>query len=264
MSNSTGKDGLYFTQTKLKLLAKTGKATPDADGYYELVIGGLNVHNNSGSWFYTAQGVKELFGPGSLLNRKIANGCLRAEVNHPTQRDGESYDNFIARMMDIDLNNVCAHFKEVWLDENFGKNHPEYKNPDLMAIMGKVKPIEPKGSILRSALENIHENVCFSVRSLAQQSYEQGKVVRRLAEVVTFDFVNEGGVLVASKWDSPATESADNVTKVLTQSPVTQRSLERIVQKGKTAAFALESTATADYLLQKHFAKPTESIFKKW
>ena len=83
---------ILFAQTKLPMLGKKGVTKPDENGYYTLVIAGLNTHNNSKSWYYTAEGVRELFGPGSLLHRRVANGCLRAEVNHPRRMPGEKDD----------------------------------------------------------------------------------------------------------------------------------------------------------------------------
>lgn len=251
--------GMYFAQTKLRMLGKLGKATPDADGYYELVVGGLNVCNNTNSYKYVADGVKELFGPGSLLHRRVANGCLRAEVGHPTKRPGESDNSFVNRMLDIDRNNVCAHFKEIWLDENFGKNHPEYRNPELIAIMAKVKPAEPKGAMLLEGLENPNENVCFSIRAIAEEMFVKGKLIRILKEVITIDFVNEGGITIASKWDSPATESA--VNKI--SGKVTQEMLVSATQK--ESAFATESSAeAASVIVARHFKPAVPPIWNKW
>lgn len=248
---------VLFEQTKLSLNGKNGIATPDEDGYYELVLGALNVHNNSRSWYYTDKGARELFGPGSLIHRKIANGCMRGEVNHPKQQPGEKLEAFYDRMMDIDLNNVCCHFKALWLDETFGKTHPEFGNPDMIAIMGKVKPSGPKGYILKEALENKHENVCFSIRSLANEEIVRGKRIRALTELITIDFVNEGGILVASKWDSPATES-------IASTPVIEQVLRRCSSKGENRTFSLESAQVADFILAKHFAPKTAQIYHKW
>lgn len=258
---------LYFTQTKLSMLGKSGTAVPDKDGYYEIVIGGLNTHNNSGSWYYTANKVLELFGPGSLLHRKIANGCLRGEVEHPRQMPNEKYDDYLDRMMSIDLNNVCAHFKDVWIDKDFGKKNPKLGNPDLIGILGKVKPVEPKGAILRQALENPSENACFSIRSLAEQNLTGGKIVRTIIEVITFDFVNEGGLTMASKWDSPATESIHNQRaseQIMTPVPI--ESLQRLAnRKPREKMFSLESSEMANYILDRYGKnKPVETIFKKW
>lgn len=249
---------LYFEQTKLTAFGKTGKIEPDKDGYYTLVAGALNVYNNSKSWYYTAEGAKELFGPGSLLHRKIANGCLNGEVNHPHQKPGEKTEAFMNRMLDIDLNNVCCHFRAVWLDFEFGKKHPEYNNPDMIAIMVEVKPSGAKGYMLKEALENQHQNVCFSIRSLAKETMVRGKVIRQLLELVTIDWVNEGGVLVASKWDSPATETISNT-------PVIQRVLENCSSKNeKNRAFALESAVVADYILDRYFQKKPNAIYRGW
>lgn len=256
---------ICFSQTKLTALGKTGKATPDKDGYYELVLGGLNTHNNSGAWYYTAEKVRELFGPGSLLHRKIANGCLRAEVNHPQQRPGEKLEDFYARMMDIDLNNVCAHISKIWLDENYGKNNPHLNNPSLIAIMGLVKPAAPKGEILKEGLENPNENVCFSIRSLAEESFIRGKRVRTIQEVITFDLVNEGGILIASKWDSPATETISNDINKELSTPIVREILERSAQKQKNRVFSLESgDISPEYVLSKYFPKQSPRIYNRW
>lgn len=248
---------ILFEQTKLSMFGRNGKQTPDADGYYELVVGGLNTYNNTKAWYYTAEGAKQLFGPGSLLHRKIANGCMRGEVNHPRMQPGEKEESFYSRMMDIDLNNVCCHFKAIWLDENFGKNHPEYGNPDLIAIMAKVKPSGAKAQVLRDALENDCENVCFSIRSLANEEIVRGKRIRALTELITIDFVNEGGILVASKWDSPATES-------ISSAPVIESVLRRCADT-KRYDFALESTQVAEFILSRHFApQKAPSVYHRW
>lgn len=252
---------LYFSQSKLPMLGKKGLTKPDEDGYYTLVLGGLECYNNSGSWYYTAEGVRQLFGPGSILNRRIENGCLRAEVNHPRQMPGERPDAFFARQLDIDLNNTCAHFKAIWLDEEFGRKHPEYKNPNLIAIMGKVKPQGPKKDILQEALENNAANICFSIRALAQEKLIRGKVVRTLEEIVTIDLVNEGGITVASKWDSPATESINDTDVV----EITSRILERIANGSREMAVATEaSVEMANYLQKKYFAPTRVPVFSRW
>lgn len=248
---------IFFEQTKLTNFNKKGRAVPDEDGYYEIVVGAVNVHNNSRAWYYTEKGIRELFGPGSLLHRKIANGCFRGEVNHPRQMPGEKLEDFYARMMDIDLNNVCCHFKALWIDPEFGKKHPEYKNPEMIAIIGKVKPAGPKGYILKEALENEHENVCFSIRSLANEEIVRGKRIRALTELITIDFVNEGGITNASKWDSPATES-------ISSTPLIETTLRQIAKSEKPRHFALESVETAGYLLDKYFPKAEAKIYQKW
>ena len=250
---------VYFTATKLSIFQKVGKLAPDENGYYELVVGGLNTYNNTGAWYYTIEGVRELFGPGSILHRRIANGCLRAEVNHPKQKPGESNEAFFNRMLDIDLNNTCAHFKEIWLDEEFGKKNPQYKNPNLVAIMAKVKPAGPKGQMLQESLDNPSENVCFSIRALADEGYVGGKRLRVLKEVVTIDYVNEGGIVVASKWDSPATESIDNGELL----EVTLKTIEK-AKAGETCMATETSRELVMYVEQKYFKEVKPAVWANW
>ena len=249
---------MFFSQTKLRMLGKKGEIKPDAEGYYTLVVGALNSHNNTGAYRYVADGVRELFGPGSLLHRRIANGCLRAEVNHPKRTAGMSDQQYMDRMLDIDRDNVCAHFKEIWLDENFGKDHPEYGNPSMVAIMAKVKPSEPKGNILRESLENPNENVCFSIRAMADEGFVNGKLIRILKEIVTIDFVNEGGLLVASKWDSPACEAINNDMTL----QITEELLKKVMRKDNI--YATESSKEAASILLTHFKPSKPPVYSGW
>lgn len=253
-----------LTATKLSMLGKKGVSTPDADGYYTLVIGALNSSNNSGSWYYTAEGVKALFDSSSLLQRKVKNGALLAEVGHPTQKPGENMADFTARYLDIDLKNVCGHIRKVWLDEEFGRNNPQYNNPAMIAIMGEVRPEEPFGNLLKSALENNSRNACFSIRGFAEEEIRGGRVVRTLREIIGFDWVNEGGLTVASKWDSPCTESIDNSDIIL---PVTQKILTDISEASKSGSsvIATESSVhAASLLLSRHMSEARTPIYGKW
>lgn len=252
---------LYFEQTKLKLLNKKGILTPGDDGYYTLPLAGLNVWNNTRSWYYVAEGAKQLFGPGSLLHRKIANGCLRGEVDHPRPLPGQTEDEILNRYYHIDLKNVCCTIKAVWLDENYGKNNPHLKNDALIAVMGKVKPWGERKDALKEALDDPDQNVCFSMRTLADEKINRGRVERRVTEIVTFDFVNEGGILHASKWDSPAAEAISDRYRV------TREKLSRISVPNKAAVgkpvFALESADTAQFLLARHFNQQP-SVIERW
>lgn len=250
-------EAVFLAQTKLKALGKKGKIAPDADGYYTLILGGLETHNNTGSHYYTANDVLHLFATGSLLERRIKNGCVRAEVGHPKMRPNESMDQFIQRMVDIDLNNVCAHIRKVWLDMDYGKNHPECGNPNLIAIMGEVKPEGGRGFILKEALENESANIFFSIRSIADQVMVRGKRVRKIEEVITFDLVNEGGIIHADKWTSPACES----TEIL---PITKEVIDRIMGQ-RTAAFAVESTDVLSRIQERLTQRnDVTSIVSKW
>jgi hypothetical protein len=251
---------LYFEKIKLPALGKQGLITPDSEGYYEMILGGLNTYNNNGA-FYSSEGMNKLIGPGSVCHRRLANGSLRAEVNHPKKKPGMTDNDLVNALLDIDLNNVCAHIKAVWIDDEFGKKHPEYKEPGLIAIMGLVKPIPPKGDILKEALTTTSQNICFSVRCLADETFYRGKSVRYMREILTFDLVNEGGINIASKWDSPATESIiDHYESSL---KLTQELLARVSQKD--SVYATESSSEiANVLQKKYFGKSETPVYARW
>ncbi len=194
-----------FSATKLNGTGKRGVLTPDADGYYEIMVGGLNVFNSAGE-FYTLKGAEQLFQESSTFMRRIRSGRLRSEVGHP--KPGiMSYKEYVRRIFTIEETNVCAHFKDIWLDPTYGQNKPKHQGNSIVAILAKVKPAGPKGEALRQAFENPHEDVCFSIRAVTKDYYEGRQCYRILENVVTFDWVNEPGIAHAAKYDSPALEN---------------------------------------------------------
>lgn len=224
---------IKFTATKLAGTGKQGILRPDADGYYEMVVGGLNILNSAGEYYLLA-GARWLFDKSSIFQRRVANGCLKAETGHPKMENGMTYKQYVSRIFSIEETNVCAHFKEIWLDESYGSKNPALGNPTMTAIMAKVKPTGPKGAGLESALNNPHENVCFSIRAVTKDHYERGQCYRVLDNIVTFDWVTEPGISIATKWSSPALESM--VNEVLVEDVV-----RSIVNDRK--GFAMEDSA---------------------
>lgn len=198
-----------FTATKLAAKGKKGILTPDEDGYYTMIIGGLNALNSTGI-YYTLEGAKKLFQESSIFMRRIKAGNMKGEVGHPKRLPGWTDDDYLSRILTLEETNVCCHFKEIWLDESYGKNHPELKNPNMVAIMGKVKPSGAKGDSLKASLENPNENVCFSIRSLTREFFARGVKHREINTIVAFDCVTEPGISVCNKWDAPALESLDD------------------------------------------------------
>ena len=202
---------IKFTATKLTGTGKLGVLKPDADGYYEQIIGGLNTFNSVGE-YYTAEGATQLFEASSSFMRRTKSGCLKGELGHPKQLPGQSINEYLNRILTIEETNVVCHFKEIWLDTQFGKNNPKFNNPALVAVMAKFKPAGPKGDALRASLENPHEDVCFSIRALTRDYYQRGQTYRVLNQIVTFDNVNEPGLSLARKYESPAMEELIDCT----------------------------------------------------
>lgn len=201
-----------FTSTKLQNINKQGKLKKDQDGYYEIVIGGLNIANSSGI-VYVLDGAKKLFEDSSALQRRIKNGSLYGESGHPIKPSNMGMDDYIVRVLTIDNNNVCCHFKEIYLDDsNSFNNNGTTKN--TVAIIAKLKPFGPRGAALEESLNNPNINTAFSIRSLSEDFYRNGVTMRTITEIVTWDWVIEPGISIATKWDTPSLEDfKDSIIK---------------------------------------------------
>jgi hypothetical protein len=165
--------------------------------------------------------------------RRIKNGSLYAELGHPKKLPGMSMEDFYNRVITIDEGNVCGHISEVTLDFNYGKNNPQFGNSDLVAIIGKVKPAGAKASALQIALENPKQNAAFSVRGLTENKYRNGRVERRLTNIITWDHVIEPGINVACKAHTPGLESIKSglVINELNDSIIDKEMLRKVVNR---------------------------------
>lgn len=224
---------IKFTESKLSNTGKSGILKPGLDGYYEHVIGGLNTLNSAGE-YYVHEGAKHLFESSSVFMRRIKSGVLKGELGHPRKTPSMTNNDFVRRIMDIEETNICVHFADIYLDTEYGKKNPQFKNPSLVAIIAKLKPSGPKASALQASLDNPKENTCFSIRALTKDTYINGRTYRTLVSIVTYDHVNEPGISISNKWDSPAMET-------IAESPVTIKQLEDIANETGTD-IAIEST----------------------
>lgn len=196
-----------FSCTALAGTGKTGRLPRDADGYYTMPLGGLNVFNSLGE-YYTYEGAKELFTGSGALMRRIKSGTLKGEYGHPKPagpiRTQAEMEVFAGRVMRIDEGNTCVHYSDIWLDFD---NVRSAQGQKVIAIMGKLCPSGPRGPALEKSLDNPKEEVCFSVRAFTEDKVIRGIKQRELREIVTWDFVTEPGLDVARKYRSPALEA---------------------------------------------------------
>lgn len=205
-----------FTCSILKDINKSGKLVPDSEGYYDIVLGGLNAYNNRGSYYpykdaSTDYSAEKIFSNSSDFMRRVSSGKLYAEQGHPKRKPGETFNSFLERIFSIDEKNICAHIKKVWLDMDYGKNNPSQGNKSLIAIMGKITPSGPNSESFKKSLDNPSENVSFSIRAVTDDYYDKGTKVRLLNSIITFDRVTEGGISIADKYSTPAMEGFQDV-----------------------------------------------------
>lgn len=220
---------VLFSCSTLAGTGKKGALKKDENGYYTMPIGGLNVFNSIGD-FYTYEDAKELFNSSSIFMRRVKSGALKGEYGHPKQAPGQTYEQFAERVLTIEEKNICSHFSEIWLDFD---NVRDKDGKKVIAIMAKVAPSGPMGDALGKSLENKNEDVCFSIRSFTRDTYVGGVKHRALAEIVTWDYVNEPGINFARKYSAPALES-------LTEQAFTRKELLRAI-KHMDQGFGMES-----------------------
>lgn len=181
---------------------KVGDLRADEDGYYTVILGALDSYNSAGA-YYPMAGAESVFMDSSSLKRRIASGNCRGEYGHPQRAPGQSIQEHVARCMRIHEPNIAFHVSEVWLDAD------SIKAPDgrkVVAVMAKIRPCGPQGHVLEAQLRNPKENVCFSVRALTIDTIVNGVVYKVIKQIITWDYVNEPGIAVATKYHNPSLE----------------------------------------------------------
>lgn len=216
--------------TALQGTGKQGILRPDADGRYEVVLGGLNVFNSAGE-YYVYEAAKHLFDASSQLQRRAKRASLRGEYGHPKMLPGMSNEQFANRVMSIYEDCVSHIIHEVFLDFDRVKDE---KGKPVIAIIGKIEPSGPHAESLRRSLENAGENVCFSIRAFTDDQRIGGVNHRTLRTIVTWDYVNEPGISIANKFSSPSLES-------LQETVLSRGEIERGIQIAKQSGQAMES-----------------------
>lgn len=181
-----------------------GKIKPDANGYYEVILGAFNIHNSSGA-FYPLEPVKNLLLSSSNLMRRIKDRALRSEYGHPRKGNMRPAE-FLARVMDILETNTCNHIMKIELDEQ--RIVDPNTNKTAAVIIGWVYPSGPFGPILEKQFSNAQESVSYSIRSITNDHFNaSGTLIKEIKEIVTWDYVNEPGIHLAKKGFSPSLES---------------------------------------------------------
>lgn len=199
---------ITFTCQVLRGTNKAGILKPDADGYYTVLLGGFNIHNETGSYYPWNKYLQDIFlNHSSAFMRRITRGHLRGERGHPVRTAEYANDNlWFSRLREIRQSNWSHHIRNVTIDfENYRSQH----NEKMVAVIGEIRPYDtPIGRLLKDSLDNPSEDTCFSVRTLTLDTPLGGMCWSKdVYECVTWDWVHEPGVRNATKFHSPGLES---------------------------------------------------------
>lgn len=237
---------ILFECTRLKGTGKAGSLAPDKDGCYTTVLGGLDVYNTHGD-LYVYEAAKHFFESNSSFMRRVNRGVLRGEYDHPQKLPGMSFREYGNRLLQIDPNQVCCTHRQIWLD--FKNVVDTNTGRPIIAIMGRVFPMGPKGQFLKEQFDATGEQVCFSIRSFVdEQPMPNGRSIRAIKTITTFDYVNEPGIEYAEKLRSPSLEAY-----IDTQMSFTRADMEAIVADQTRMGISNESTGLTQSLVDELF-----------
>lgn len=192
-------DKIIFTYTKN--YGENKKVQKDERGWYRMNFGAINAFNAHGD-LYLADGVHELIkGKSSRLAEKIAGGYLEGEKNHPSRQPGMRDSDFLMRVLKIDPDRVSHHIRDLEIIDT-GMPTGNGVTGNILAIVGWVKPVGPFAEELRQKIEDPDINVAFSIRSLTTDKIVNGTRVKKIENIITFDYVDEPGISLANKFDT--------------------------------------------------------------
>lgn len=178
------------------------------DGTYRMPVGAVNVFNSYGA-YYTDDGIEETLGQASLAYKKLMGGFLYGEHGHPKRGPGQSWKDYIRRLLVINDDNICVLFTgyEIVETQTREPNSPNGKNIKL--IYATFKPSGVKADTLQKSLDDESSNTAFSVRSLTTDWVDSNGILnKKYRIVVVWDFVHAPGIRFASK-RSVSLESED-------------------------------------------------------
>ena len=241
---------IRFVATPLAGANKTGILRPNANGYYRMYVGALNVINSAGM-YYPYEAAKHIFTDGSSeFMRRVADRSLRGELGHPKRLPGMTDAQFFGRLLSIYEDNVCVFFNEIILD--FENSYDEQGNK-VIGILADLMPDGVHANVLQRQIDNPDANCSFSIRSFTRDHLVGAMMHRDIKKVVTFDNVNEPGIGLAKKKYAPGLENRNVITMDSgDELIVSQGTVEEAIRQAKMAP-GLESRNILEVDLFKQF-----------
>jgi len=228
MLNRFNRNSVVFECIRLKGSSKLGVIKPDKDGCYTQVIGGLNAYNSGGS-FYELEAGLQFFQAQSSFQRKIGRGVLRAETGHPKKTPGMKEYEYGERILRIEETLVCGTWRKIWLSN---ADLRDEQGRRIVPIMGTIYPSGPYRDMLIHAFQSPGEQVCFSIRSFTNDIPRgDGTFIKKLLQIVTFDYVNEPGIWSAEKLLSPNLEHNSADRALLSETLYKRRGKENALER---------------------------------
>lgn len=244
---------VHYGCTALVGTNKVGELKPDADGRYKMILAALDYPNSVGAT-YSLSSAEQFFKPGTPFMRKVENGQLRAEYGHPKREDSGSDEEYFMRLLRIHEENVCAHISDLYIDYNGVVDRKTGRK--VVVIIGMVKPCGPMGPYLKEILDDPKQNAAFSLRCTTDVERVGFTVKKHFTQIITFDYVNEPGLALATKYNSPSLESADIFDREISLDEL------KVLAERRAHRYSLESNEVLSEIVRT--VSPTKPAWMTW
>lgn len=247
--------------SSIKVCNDNQSLVEDKDGRFKVILGAFNSFNGSGA-YYSDEGVRDLIeDKSSVFYRRLTGGYLRGEVGHPPYVIGMSNAQFYARNIKIDMTNVSHHIDEIEL-VNTGKPSGLPGGGEVILVYGYVTPSGVKGDALLKDLRNKNINTAFSIRCVTKDEVINGVLIKKIIQIITWDWVVEPGMKKANKFDSVISMESLDICDI---------DVEKLLETGKlpsdmclSTESAIEYDQLAKELISKVSAKSILDPLRRW
>lgn len=184
----------------------------NADGYWDVVVGGFDLTNPAGEYFPMTDAVKRIFEDDfSLIRKRLLNNQLYSEYGHP-KLAGLNNQQILQRIAHIEETMRCNFIRSITL-----KAAKDDQGTDFIAVWANITPAGPYAEPLLKSMTNPDENVAWSVRSFSKPGFYKGRAATILTDVVNYDNVTSPGVAQATQFKTATMQSLQYLkdTKVL-------------------------------------------------
>lgn len=219
---------------------KVGLLKKNDKGYYDMIVGALNMVNNKKE-YYELSYARKFFDSTSDLVRMAEKGVLQGEQGHPKQ-GMLSEEKFVERLLTVEEKSTCCHHRKLWLDFD---NFKDADGRPFVGIMSSVGPSGPYGDALERDMQNTELDVSFSIRCFSMPHRVGGRVIKEMRHAVTFDRVTEPGIMWATKYHTPSLEEYS--TKIFTQGRIMDaaRNIRNAPGSNESSRIGIESLINA-------------------
>ena len=132
-------------------------------------------------------------------------GKIWGECDHPSfdvyADQDHAVEKYLDRLREIRTANAACHHKKFRLERLARQERGQ-------TVIGVYAQLKPVAEGLKVGMETASINPCFSLRAFIDKHWEGGQEIREVKEMVTKDWVTEGGIDVACKYKTPSLESA--------------------------------------------------------